>query len=34
VTKAVVAAPFTVNALQSTASFSGDIIRAGLNYKF
>jgi outer membrane immunogenic protein len=34
VTKAAAAAPFTANVLQSTASFSGDIIRAGLNYKF
>jgi outer membrane immunogenic protein len=34
VSNAAAAAPFTVNALQSTASFSGDIVRAGLNYKF
>jgi outer membrane immunogenic protein len=34
VTNAAAAAPFTANSLQSTASFSGDIVRAGLNYKF
>jgi outer membrane immunogenic protein len=34
VTNTVVAAPFTVNALQSTASFNGDVIRTGVNYKF
>jgi outer membrane immunogenic protein len=34
VTNAVVAAPFTVNALQSTANFNGDVIRTGVNYKF
>jgi hypothetical protein len=34
VTNAVVAAPFTSNALQSATSFSGDVVRTGVNYKF
>ncbi len=34
VSNATAATPFTVNTLQSTASFSGSIVRAGVNYKF
>jgi outer membrane immunogenic protein len=34
VSKAPVATPFTVNTVHSAASFSGDIIRTGVNYKF
>ncbi len=34
VSKAPVATPFTVNTVRSTASFSGDIIRTGVSYKF
>jgi outer membrane immunogenic protein len=34
VTNAAAASPFTINNLQSSARFNGDIVRAGLNYKF
>jgi outer membrane immunogenic protein len=34
VSNAAAASPFTVNNLQSSTRFSGDIVRAGLNYKF
>jgi hypothetical protein len=34
VTNAVVAAPFTSNALQSGTSFGGAVVRTGVNYKF
>jgi outer membrane immunogenic protein len=34
VSNAVVASPFTVNSVQSRASFSGDIARVGINYLF
>jgi outer membrane immunogenic protein len=34
VTNAQVASPFTVNTVQSKTSFSGDIVRAGVNYHF
>jgi outer membrane immunogenic protein len=34
VSNAAAASPFTINALQSKTSFTGDIVRAGLNFHF
>jgi outer membrane immunogenic protein len=34
VSNAVVAKPFTVNSLTATTPFSGEILRAGINYHF
>jgi outer membrane immunogenic protein len=34
VSNAAAASPFTINTLQSKTSFTGDIVRAGLNYHF
>lgn len=34
VSNAQVASPFTINTLQSKTSFTGDVVRAGLNYHF